>query len=60
MKPIPYTAEDLIEELDKTYPHQCPHPNDDERHIWMGSGRRQLIDVLKARLEKTKEKPIHV
>jgi hypothetical protein len=60
MKPIPYTAEELIEELDKMYPHECPHINQIDRKIWMVAGRRELIDKLLVRLEKTKEEELHV
>lgn len=58
MKEIPPFSANLIEELDKEYPHRCPDPSDNERQIWMKVGARQLVDRLLTRLKKTEQKTL--
>lgn len=50
MTPIPYSAEDLIKQLDEIYPERCPTPDMTDREIWMVAGQRKLVTNLKARL----------
>lgn len=49
---FPYTAKDLIEQLDKLIPHKCPDPKQDERSIWVYAGKRQLVDSLIMQLQQ--------
>lgn len=57
-KPLPYTAEDLIQELDQTYPERCPSPSAPERDIWIMVGQRMLVRNLLARLEEHDSNPL--
>lgn len=43
---IPYASFDLIDLLNRTYPHKCPTVRDEDREIRMYAGRRALIDEL--------------
>ena len=44
---IPYTAEELIEQLDKMFPEYTPEVDWGDRDIWMYAGKRELIRMLK-------------
>lgn len=52
---LPAFSKDLIEQLDKRFPHRCPDKRMDEREIWIYKGKRELIDHLLSRLEYTEE-----
>ena len=43
---LPYTAKELIEQLDEQVPHRCPDPGMSDREIWLYAGKRQLVDAL--------------
>lgn len=47
MEKIPSFSIDLIKELDELYPEKCPSKDQDEREIWMYSGKRELVRNLK-------------
>jgi len=55
MQEIPMLAADLIERLDKQFPHRCPKPMDGERFTWMYAGKRELVDMLLSALESTNQ-----
>jgi hypothetical protein len=40
------SAYQLIEKLDRDFPHRCPKPDQREREIWMNAGKRELVDHL--------------
>ena len=46
-RPVPGIPKDLIEDLDRRFPHRCPRPEDSERGIWIYSGKRELVEFLK-------------
>lgn len=46
-RPVPNIPKDLIEDLDRRFPHRCPRPEDPERGIWIYSGKRELVEFLK-------------
>lgn len=52
---IPYTAEELIEQLDKLYPERTPSIDMSDREIWMYAGKRELIRVLLESLKQQEE-----
>ena len=37
---------ETVEALDKLFPERCPHPLDEERRIWIYSGKRELVRDL--------------
>ena len=43
---LPALTQDLINKLDKLFPHKCPLLTDEDRVIWYKSGQRQVIDYL--------------
>ena len=43
---LPVRSSDLIDELDKTYPHRCRQYGEDEASHWLYAGKRALIDEL--------------
>lgn len=49
---IPVYATELIAKLDEMFPHRVPSMNQSEREIFEYSGRRHLIDFLKAVMEE--------
>ena len=49
MKPLPATVEELIAELDRLYPEQCPRAGDRRSDIWMTAGAREVVRGLIAR-----------
>jgi hypothetical protein len=53
---LPLFSEELIEQLEKENPPYTPDIQDSERKIWIKVGERRLVEQLKQRLEKTKEK----
>lgn len=48
-------SKDLLDLLEECYPHRCPSPSDPDREIWMKSGERRLVDVLKAKFESAQQ-----
>ena len=55
---IPYTAEELIEQLDKMFPEYTPEVDWNDREIWMYAGKRELIRMLKVWLENADEEDV--
>lgn len=55
MRLLPNTVDELIEELDRDYPEQCPSPNWGEREVWIKAGQRQVVRTLRRRQQFTKE-----
>jgi len=55
MSELPMLAVDLIEYLDKQYPHRCPRMSDNDREIWMYAGKRELVDTLIASLNELED-----
>jgi hypothetical protein len=43
---IPQLSVDLIEQLDRQYPHRCPKRADSAWDIAAYAGKRELIDTL--------------
>lgn len=52
---VPHLSNELIEKLDKDYPHKCPDHKMSEREIWMQVGARALVDKLKLHLQMDEE-----
>lgn len=48
---LPLTKE-LIEGLEDLFPERCPKVTDSERDIWMYSGKRELVLILKYAYER--------
>lgn len=46
-QPVPNIPNDLIEHLDRRFPHRCPRLEDTDRGIWIYSGKRELVEFLK-------------
>lgn len=46
-------SDELIEDLDDMFPERCPEPSMSERQIWIYTGKRLLVRMLKAGLEAT-------
>lgn len=44
---LPRLSADLIKYLDSIYPEKCPDIKDLDREIWLYSGKRELINLLK-------------
>lgn len=55
MNNIPVFSIDLISELDRDYPEQCPDPATPEREIWMRAGERRLVRRLVALQQQQEE-----
>ena len=53
MKPLPQSFEELVEELDKDFPNQCPDYNDTDKDIWIAVGCRKVIDHIRLRIQET-------
>ena len=43
---LPALSQELINKLDKLFPHKCPLLTDEDRVIWYKSGQRHVIDYL--------------
>ena len=43
---LPYTVEDLIDLLNKTFPERSPDLKDHERIIWYKAGQRNVVNWL--------------
>jgi hypothetical protein len=56
MKLLPLTIEDLINELDTTYPEKCPDLGSSIDQIMFYAGQRNVVRTLKHRLKHTMEK----
>lgn len=56
MRPLPFSAADLIEELDKQNPARCIKPDETLELAHRYAGKRELIDNLLARLQVTEKK----
>lgn len=52
---IPLRSEDLIKKLDELFPEKTPDISWSDREIWSYAGKRELIRLLKASLEKGDE-----
>ena len=48
---IPPLDRALIEALDERVPERCPDPSWSDREIWIYTGKRELIRLLKTELE---------
>jgi hypothetical protein len=55
MDRIPLMSIDLIDQLDKQIPEQCPEIKTDERMIWFYAGQRQVVRMLKSRVKHQEE-----
>jgi hypothetical protein len=47
---------DLIKELDKAYPDQCPSLSLSEREVWFKAGQRSVVNSLLMRQAKPKKR----
>lgn len=56
MEALPHTVEQLITELDEANPARCIDPNQTIESAQRYAGRRDLIDELKWRRDRTHEK----
>jgi len=45
------SAYDLIQKLDKDYPHRCITPDETVEHARFYAGKRDLIDVLLSKIK---------
>jgi hypothetical protein len=43
---LPTFSVDLIDELDKAFPHQCAKKGEALENIWRYAGMRELVDIL--------------
>jgi hypothetical protein len=46
---LPLKTDDLIKELDKLFPDQCPDIRESERTIFFKSGQRSVVNFLKSK-----------
>ena len=46
---------DLIEDLDKAFPHRHPNLTDSEREVWYKAGQRSVVDLLQSSIEHGEE-----
>lgn len=53
MNVLPTTFEELIEQLEDTFPDKCPELSDEERAIWFHAGCVYVVKHIKARLTET-------
>jgi hypothetical protein len=44
----PPIDEALLKKLDEVFPEQCPGIEDSDRRIWMNSGARSVVRMLRA------------
>lgn len=51
LEKLPLLSVDLINDLDKLYPHRCPKMGTPSERIWFDSGKRELIDFLLSRIQ---------
>lgn len=47
---------DLIAELDKDFPNQCPSLSLTDREVWFKAGQRSVVDSLLMRQAKAKKR----
>ena len=47
MEQLPYKLEDLIDELDKIFPNECPDIKLTDREVWFKAGQRSVVQWLK-------------
>jgi hypothetical protein len=50
-------SEVLYAMLDKAFPHKCPTIDMTERAIWMYAGKREMLDIIRAKLDLAMEPP---
>lgn len=50
-------SEVLYKQLDQAFPHKCPTKEMSEREIWIYVGKRELLDVIRAKLDLAMEPP---
>jgi hypothetical protein len=43
---LPALSQELINKLDKLFPHKCPLLTDEDRVIWYKVGQRSVINYL--------------
>ena len=43
MEQLPYKLEDLIDELDKIFPNECPDIKLTDREVWFKAGQRSVV-----------------
>lgn len=55
MERLPLLAVELVEELNKEFPHRCPGIDTPERKIWFKAGQRAVVDYLLRILEEQKD-----
>jgi hypothetical protein len=55
MESIPLLSVDLIAALDELYPERCPSVKDSDRDIWLYAGKRELVRLLKVRVEQDRK-----
>lgn len=57
MKPLPsrlpHTAAGLVALLDKCVPHRCPKRGEDAEEVQRYAGKRELVDILLAKLKES-------
>lgn len=58
MKYLPYDTLELIEQLDKNFPHECIQPNESEIAAHRRAGKRELIDYLIDLRNKTEKRQL--
>jgi hypothetical protein len=45
---FPRVADRLVEVLEASFPHRCPHVHMTEREIFFYAGQRAIVDLLKS------------
>ena len=52
---LPLVHADLVNELDRRFPHKCPDLSMNEKEIWFAYGQRSVVDFLADHLKQQTE-----
>lgn len=50
---LPATTAELLDQLDRLFPHRCPSVDQTDREIWLYAGQRALIDWMREQWRRT-------
>jgi hypothetical protein len=49
---FPIVPQELLQELDRRFPDQCPDPSMSDRDIWIAVGARKVVNLLKREFDR--------
>ena len=56
---FPMIPEDLLRELERRFPDQCPEPTMTDREVWMAVGATKVVRLLRSYFNEQQGAVIH-